>query len=147
MTTKTRRSSIVTALIDKIKQIKPSNGYITDLGQNAHPRMKFWDQVQQYPAIHGVSGAETIVYQGGGYKDRYLSVLLRCYVKDQQPIQALQTLLEEVQTVIDNNGRLAYTDISSNVATTRDILITSIDTDQGALAPLGVGQMVLQVKY
>jgi hypothetical protein len=144
---KTRRSSIVEALTDKIKTISLMNGYSTDLGEQAYPRMKFWDEISEFPCVCLVAGPESIVHQGAGYKDRYLDVVLRAYVNEEDPIIALEKLLEDIELIIDKNGRLAYFDSSGNTGTTRDIIITVIDTDQGALAPLGVGEMTLQVKY
>ena len=84
---------------------------------------------------------------GGGAKDRYLDIILRAYVNDEETIIALERLLEDIELIIDRNGRLAYVDSSGNIDATRDIIITLIDTDQGALSPLGIGEMTLQVKY
>ena len=36
--------------------------------------LKFWDEVDQFPAIHLNAGSETRQYQSGGYKDRYLNI-------------------------------------------------------------------------
>lgn len=144
---RTRRSSIVEALTNKFKTISYANGYSTDLGEQAYPRMKFWDEIQEFPCVCLVAGAESIVHQGGGAKDRYLDITLRAYVNEEDTTLALERLLEDVELIIDKNGRLAYVDTSGNFGTTRDIIITYIDTDQGALAPLGVGEMTLQVKY
>lgn len=144
---KTRRSSIVEALVDKLKTISLENGYATDLGDQAYSRMRFWDEISEFPCICVVAGPETIVHQGAGLKDRFMDVILRAYVNEESSILALERLLEDVESIIDKNGRLAYVDSSGNYGTTRDIIITFIDTDQGALAPLGVGEMTLQVKY
>ena len=144
---RTRRSSIVEAITDKIKTISHANGYSTDLGEQVYSRMRFWDEIQEFPCVCLVAGAESIVHQAAGMKDRYLDVTLRVYVDEEDPILALERLLEDVELIIDRNGRLAYADSSGNIGYTRDIIITYIDTDQGALAPLGVGEMTLQVKY
>lgn len=144
---RTRRSSIVEALVDKLKNISLANGYATDLGEQVFSRMRFWDEVSEFPCVCLVAGPETIVHQGAGMKDRYLDIIVRAYVNDEDSIQALEGLLEDIEIILDNNGRLAYTDTSGSSGTTRDIIITFIDTDQGALAPLGVGEMTLQVKY
>ena len=144
---KTRRSSIVEALTDKLKSISLSNGYSTDLGEQAYPRMRFWDEISEFPCVCLVAGPESIVHQGGGAKDRYLDIILRAYVNDEETIIALERLLEDIELIIDRNGRLAYVDSSGNIDATRDIIITLIDTDQGALSPLGIGEMTLQVKY
>lgn len=144
---KTRRSSIIEALSDKLKTISLTNGFATDLGEQVFSRMKFWDEITEFPCICLVAGPESIVHQAAGLKDRYLDVTLRAYVNEEDSILALERLLEDVEIILDNNGRLAYEDSSSNLNYTRDIIITLIDTDQGALAPLGVGEMTLQVKY
>lgn len=144
---RTRRSSIVEALVDKLKTISLGNGYSTDLGDQAYSRMKFWDEISEFPCVCVVAGPETIVHQGGGFKDRYLDLTLRAYVKEEDSIAGLEKLLEDIEIIIDNSGRLAYLDSKGIIGTTRDIIITFIDTDQGALAPLGVGEMTLQVKY
>lgn len=144
---RTRRSSIVQALCDKFKTITPGNGYTTDLGEEVFPRLVFWDEINEFPAVCVAAGPENIVHQGAGFKDRYLEVTVRLYVEDEDPIPVLEGLLEDLEAVVDNNGRLAYLDSTEDLQTTRDIIITFIDTDQGALAPLGVGEMTLQVKY
>lgn len=144
---RTRRSSIVEALVDKLKAISHAGGYSTDLGGQAYPRMKFWDEISEFPCICLVAGPETLVHQGGGHKDRYLDLTLRAYVNEEESIEALEKLLEDIEFILDNNGRLAYLDSKGASGHTRDIIITFIDTDQGALAPLGVGEMTLQVKY
>jgi hypothetical protein len=144
---RTRRSSIVEALVDKLKDISLSNEYATDLGQQVYSRMKFWDEISEFPCVCVVAGPETIVHQAGGFKDRYLDLTLRAYVNEEESVEALEKLLEDIEIILDNNGRLAYLDSKGATGTTRDIIITFIDTDQGALAPLGVGEMTLQVKY
>ena len=146
-TNRTRRSSIVDALTTKLKTISHTNGYTTDLGEQAYSRMRFWDEISEFPCVCLVAGAESIVHQGAGMKDRYLDITLRAYVNEEDSTLGLEKLLEDVELIIDRNGRLAYVDSSGNTGTTRDIIITNIDTDQGALAPLGVGEMTLQVKY
>jgi hypothetical protein len=144
---KTRRSSIIEALTTKLKGISLVNGFSTDLGEQAFSRMRFWDEISEFPCLCLVAGPESIVHQAAGLKDRYLDVTLRAYVNEEDSILALERLLEDVEIILDNNGRLAYEDSSGNLSYTRDIIITLIDTDQGALAPLGVGEMTLQVKY
>lgn len=143
----TRRNSIVLALVQALKQISHQNGFLTDLGRNVQARLVFWDQINQFPALNLTSGQQTIEYQGGGFKDRYLSILIRCYVNQQDSVLSLQKLLEDVQNIIDKNGRLAYITSSGKTQYTRDIEINSIDTDQGALSPLGAGEVILRVKY
>lgn len=143
----TRRSAIVDALVTKLKLINGNGAFITDLYDEVHPRLKFWDEVETFPAIHLNAGSETRVYQGGGYKDRYLNITIRCYVKESDATVALDGLIEDVETVLEIHGQLDYTDKQGNAQTTHDILIISIDTDEGVLEPFGVGEILVQVHY
>lgn len=72
----TRRLAIVDGLVEKLKEIDGTNQYLTNLAQNVSPRLKFWDEVEEFPAVHLNAGSETREYQGGGYKDRFLNVTL-----------------------------------------------------------------------
>jgi len=143
----TRRLGIVNALVAKLKTINGTGAFLTNLFDNVSPRLKFWDEVEDFPAVHLNAGSETREYQGGGYKDRFLSVTLRCYVQDDDSVQALDELLEDVETVLEDNSRLAYTDRQGATQYTQQITIVSIDTDEGVLEPLGVGEMILEVRY
>jgi hypothetical protein len=143
----TRRLGIVSALVAQLKEINGQDSYLTNLYENVSPRLKFWDEVEEFPAVHLNAGSETREYQGGGYKDRFLSVTIRCYVQDEDSVQALDELMEDVETVIEENSRLAYTDRQGNTQYTQQITVVSVDTDEGVLEPLGVGEMLIEVRY
>ena len=143
----TRRLGIVNALVDKLKDINGSGSFLTDLGENVSPRLKFWDEVEEFPAVHLNAGSETREYQGNGYKDRFLSVTLRCYVQDEDCVLALDELLEDVETVLESNSRLEYKDRTGKTQYTQQITIISVDTDEGVLEPLGVGEILIEVRY
>ncbi len=142
-----RRSNIVEALAEKLKDINGAGAFLSDLQNNVHPRLKFWDEVDQFPAIHLNAGAETREYQGGGYKDRFLSVTVRCYVQEEDAQRALNVLMEDVETLIEDNGQLEYSDRQNNTFKTQQITIISIDTDEGVLEPLGIGEILIEVRY
>ena len=143
----TRRLGIVNALANKLKDIDGTGYFLTNVNENVSPRLKFWDEVDEFPAIHLNAGAETREYQGGGYKDRFLSITVRCYVQDEDSVQALDELLEDVETVIEDNSRLTYKDRNNVDQATQQITIVSIDTDEGVLEPLGVGEILIEVRY
>ncbi|MAU42218.1 MAG: hypothetical protein CMK57_00040 [Proteobacteria bacterium] len=142
-----RRSNIVEALAEKLKDINGAGAFLSDLQNNVHPRLKFWDEVDQFPAIHLNAGAETREYQAAGYKDRFLSVTIRCYVQEEDAQRALNVLMEDVETLIEDNAQLEYSDRQNNVFKTQQITIISIDTDEGVLEPLGVGEILVEVRY
>ena len=143
----TRRSSIVEALVRELKKIDGSADFLTDVFNNVHPRLKFWDEIEEFPAIHLNAGSETREYQAAGYRDRYLSITLRCYVQEEDAALALDKLLEDAETILDEQGQLSYTDKQGVAQKTIDIKIVSIETDEGVLEPYGVGEILVQVHY
>ena len=143
----TRRLGIVNAIVEKLKDINGSGTFLSDLNENVSPRLKFWDEVEEFPAVHLNAGSETREYQGAGYKDRFLSITLRCYVQAEDSVEALDELMEDVETVLEDNSRLAYLDRTQTTQYTQQITIVSIDTDEGVLEPLGVGEILIEVRY
>jgi len=143
----TRRQGIVAALVNKLKDIDGTGFFRANVNENVVPRLKFWDEVEEFPAIHLNSGSETREYQAGGYKDRFLSITIRCYVKDENSVDVLDELLEDVETVIEENSQLTYKDRNNADQHTHQITVVSIDTDEGVLEPLGVGEMLIEVRY
>ena len=143
----TRRQSIVNALVTQLKTINGTGAFLTNVNNNVSPRLKFWDEVDDFPAIHLNTGQETREYQGGGFKDRYLTVTVRCYINEEDSVAALDRLLEDVETVLEDNSRLEYTNKRGATETTQQITIVSIDTDEGVLDPLGVGEILIEVRY
>jgi hypothetical protein len=143
----TRRLGIIEALVNKLKDIDGTGQYLTNVDQNVSPRLKFWDEVEEFPAIHLNAGSETREYQAGGYKDRFLSVTVRCYVQAEDAVEALDELMEDVETVLEENSRLKYKDRTNTDQYTQQITIISLDTDEGVLEPMGVGEMLIEVRY
>jgi hypothetical protein len=143
----TRRMAIVKAIEDKLKLIDGNSPYRTNLFGNVLPRLKFWDEVQDFPAVHVSAGSETRQYQGGGYKDRFLTLTIRIYVQEENAVFALEKLLEDIETVLEANTWLEYVDQDGNTQRTQMISILSIDSDEGALEPLGVGEIICEVRY
>lgn len=142
-----RRANILESLTEKLKNIDGSGAYLSDVANNVHPFLKFWDEVEDFPAIHLNAGSETREYQGGGYKDRFLSVTIRCYVQEENAQYALNALMEDVETVIEDNSNLQYFDKQNNEFNCQQITVISIDTDEGVLEPLGVGEILVEVRY
>ena len=141
-----RRAAITKALADKFALIDGRGIFHTAINE-VSPRLKFWDEVEEFPAVHLNAGSETREYQGGGYKDRFLNVTVRCYVNQEDAVEALDELLEDVETVIEDNSRLRYYDRFGIEQFTQQITILSIDTDEGVLDPLGVGEILIEVRY
>jgi len=143
----TRRLGIVEALVGKLKDIDGTGAYRSNVSENVSPRLKFWDEVDEFPAIHLNAGSESRQYLGGGQKTRFLSLTVRCYVQAEDSVLALDELLEDVETVLEDNSRLKYKDRNFADNYTQQITIISVDTDEGVLEPMGVGEILIEVRY
>jgi hypothetical protein len=143
----TRRQGILDALCRELKNIDGSGEFHTNLFGNVHPTLKFWDEIEEYPAVHLNAGSEQREYQGGGYKDRFLLVTVRVFVEQEEAWRQLDAILEDIETVLEENSRLQYQDRRGNLCHTQQITILSIDTDEGVLEPQGVGELSLEVRY
>tara|TARA_B100000519_G_scaffold31191_1_gene21705 strand:- start:76 stop:531 length:456 start_codon:yes stop_codon:yes gene_type:complete len=142
-----RRINIIEALADKLKMIDGQGAFLSDVNDNVVPRLKFWDEVEEFPAIHLNPGVETRQYQAGGFKDRFLGITVRVYVHEEDAQVALGRLLEDIETVVEENSSLNYRDNLNILQSTHQISVISITTDEGVLEPLGVAEMELEVRY
>ena len=143
----TRRRAIVEALAEKLEAINGEAPFRTSVAK-VERRLKFWDEVNEFPTIHVGAGAETREYDGGGFRFRFLRITIRCYVSDDNDvILALEELLEDVESVLEDNDPLTYTDSTGASQSTVQTTIATIDTDEGVLEPLGVGEIVCEIRY
>ena len=148
MAYRTQRKKIADALVEKLKGLDGNYPYNTNIFNNADSHLVFLDEIQQYPKICVVAGDEQRQYQPGGFKWRFLDLTIRVYVEDaNDPQEILSLLIEDVEKVIDDNDVLVYDDtIDPNLQTT-SLTIQSIGTDEGVIAPLGIGEIVVTVRY
>ncbi len=143
----TRRRAIIEALCTKLEQINGNAPFRTSVA-TVERRLKFWDEVNEFPTIHVGAGAETREYDGGGFRFRFLRITIRCYVSDDDDvILALEELLEDVESVLEDNDPLGYTDSTGASQSTVQTTIATVDTDEGVLEPLGVGEIVCEIRY
>lgn len=142
----TRRSAIVNAFVEKLDGINGTGKFRTVVSSTS-PRLLFWDEIAEFPAVHVNSGSETREYLGAGEKFRYLTLTFRCYVNEEDAVDALEMLLEDVESVIEDNNPITYTTGLGVTTTTIQTTINSIDTDEGVLEPFGVGEIIATVQY
>lgn len=141
-----RRTSIVKALTAKINEVLDgSTPYNFNLYGKAESKLKFWDEVQEFPAVFATPGTEMRDYLPGDFTWGFLGICLKVYVKGDDASEQLESLLDLLERVIDANRVLVY-DNENNYETT-EILVQSITTDEGLLHPFGVGEINLQVRY
>jgi len=116
---------------------------IPEIYGNSHAKLKFWDEVEDFPHISTTSTTERREYLPGGFEWGYVQVNIRVYVKsDDSSLEELENLLVKIEEILRDNNEVYFGDCSAT-----NIEITSIDTDGGLLAPHGVGEIVAVVQY
>lgn len=140
-----KRTSIIRALVEKFKGIDGTAPYQTNLSSNAYAKLKFWDEVEDFPAIYCTPGSEQREYHPSGFTWGFLGISIKVYCRGEEAQTQLEQLLEDVETCVDANRVLVY-DVAKQHETT-EILVQSITTDEGLLAPYAVGEINLQVRY
>jgi len=143
----TKRRQIIQALADKINaSINGGSPYQTNLQNQCFAKLKFWDEVNDFPSVYITPGSETRDYQLSNFAWGMLGVSLKVYCKGEDDSQEqLEQLLSDLEICIDANRQLVY-DLINGYETT-EILIASITTDEGLLSPYAVGEINLQVRY
>ena len=146
---RTARNKIVDALVKELNtSINGVSPYNSNIFNNADGHLKFLDTIQEYPQVCVVAGDETRQYQPGGLKWRFLTLEIRCYISDEtEPQETLALLCEDIERVLDNNDILTYDDTVSPNLNTTSLTLLSIATDEGVLAPLGIGELIISVRY
>ena len=145
---RTKRTKIAEALAKKLKQIDGSHPFNINLFDNVESKLSFLDEIEQFPKVCVVAGDETRQYQPGGFKWRFLTLTVRVYVHNETDAQEeLALLLEDIERLIDESDALVYDDSVDPSEATTSITIESIGTDEGVIAPLGIGEMVVEVRY
>lgn len=142
----TKRTQITRALVEKLKLIDGTAPYTTNVYNNAYAKLKFWDEIQDFPSIYVTPGSETREYMPGDFAWGFLNIAIKAYVRSEDDAQEqLEQLLEDIEQCVDSNRVLVY-DVQQGLETT-EILVQSITTDEGLLTPYGVGEINLQVRY
>ena len=148
MVSRTKRKKVTDALVNKLKGINGNHPFNSNVSANVSGRMKFLDEIEQYPKLCVVAGDEFREYQPGAFKWRLLDLTKRVYIRDENDTQeTLALLLEDIERIVDDNDSLVYDDSVDPSLSTTSITIGSISTDEGVIAPLGIGEMTVRVRY
>lgn len=129
----------VKLLNNKLDGVDYSNAY-----ENVSPVIVFWDEISDYPWIGVSLGDELREYDTGGIKWGYLSMAVRVYTKEEEHGDELNQFLEDIENIVESAQNIKYNDNGDSIFETT---VQSITTDQGVLAPTGVGEINFLIKY
>jgi hypothetical protein len=142
----TKRRKITEALATLFQNsLTGDDPYQTNLYGNSYAKLKFWDEIQDFPSVYITPGMEMREYLPGEFAWGMLSISLKAYCRGEESQDELEQLLADIELCLDNNRRIIYD--SETLEETTEILITSITTDEGLLAPYAIGEINLQVRY
>lgn len=141
-----RRVSIVKALAEKFKVINGESPYKVNIYEHSSNQLKFWDEVQDFPAVFVVTGSESREYLPAAFAWGFLNASIKVYCKGEDSQTELENLLEDIERVLDGTLGIVVYD-TENGYETSEISITSITTDEGLLAPYAVGEVNILIRY
>lgn len=143
-----RRTEIVTFLVDELKQIdgeqSPHDSSYTfenNLFNNVFRKIKFIDEVNDFPSLYLSAGTEIRDFQSENLTVATLDVIIRAYVYGEDNSQIISdSLVQDVEHIIYSIGDNPEKGIL-------DITIESISTDEGLAAPYGIAEIELSIVY
>ena len=141
-----QRRNIINHILTNLKLI---DGSISSLNSNytfqnnafnnVFRKVKFLDEVNDFPSIFFQVGEEVRVYNTSGNTTGLIPLTLRIYVNDEESSGSLDSLIQDIEHVI-------YT-IDTGVHNIRDMTISSVDTDEGLVKPYGIGEIEILIEY
>jgi hypothetical protein len=133
-------NKIVETISDEVIGVDP---YITTLHNRVFNKLKFWDEIDDFPSVFVNAGPEQREYLPGGFKWGHLLATIRIYVNSEYPEEDLEEIFTDIERIIDSFGKLEY----DTNKFTEDMQILSINTDEGLLTPIGVGEITIKILY
>jgi hypothetical protein len=143
-----RRKEIVEYIVTQLKQIdgeasgfNPSYTYYNNLFNNVYRKLKFLDEVNDFPSIYVSAGTEIRDFNSKSLTVGTLDVTIRAYVFGEDNSQDLSdNLVQDIEHVIYSLGDNPEMGIL-------DITIDNISTDEGLATPYGIAEVELTIVY
>jgi hypothetical protein len=143
-----RRKEIVEFIVTQLKEIdgqtsgfNSSYTYINNLFNNVFRKLKFLDEVNDFPSIYVSAGAEIRDFNSKSLTVATLDVTIRAYVFGEDNSQNLSDdLVQDIEHVIYSLGDNPDKGIL-------DITIDNISTDEGLATPYGIAEVELTIVY
>ena len=143
-----RRTEIVDVLVTSLKNIdgavsnyNASYTFTQNLFNNVFRKIKFLDEVNDFPALYLSAGTEIRDFNSLSLTVATLDVTIRAYVYGEDNSQSLaDDLVQDIEHVIYSLGDNPEKGIL-------DITIDSISIDEGLATPYGLAEVELTVVY
>ena len=141
-----RRRDIANFLVGELKKIDggvstfdSSYTYQVNLFDNVFRRLKFLDEINDFPSVYLQAGTENRIYDTKGLTTSTLDIMLRVYVHTETSIEELESTMQDIEFVIYNMDTEKYGMM--------DVQVSTMGTDEGLLDPYGIGEVGVTVQY
>lgn len=136
--------SVTTAIAEEFKKINGESPYTSNIYDHSYPKLKYWDEVSDFPSVYVVAGSESREYLPAAFTWCFLNIAIKVYCKGEDSQTQLEDLIEDIEDLLDASlGRITFNETKS----TEEINVISITTDEGLLAPYAVGEINILVRY
>ena len=141
-----RRRDIANFLVGELKKINgaastfdSSYTYQVNLFDNVFRRLKFLDEINDFPSVFLQAGTENRVYDSKGLTTSTLDIMIRVYVHTENAVEELESTMQDIEFVIYNMDTEKYGMM--------DVQVSTMSTDEGLLDPYGIGEVGVTVQY
>lgn len=141
-----RRRDIANFLVGELKKIDggvstfdSSYTYQVNLFDNVFRRLKFLDEINDFPSVYLQAGTENRIYDSKGLTTSTLDIMLRVYVHKETAVEELESTMQDIEFVIYNMDTEQYGMM--------DVQVATMSTDEGLLDPYGIGEVGVTVQY
>jgi hypothetical protein len=141
-----RRRDIANFLVGELKKIDggvstfdSSYTYQVNLFDNVFRRLKFLDEINDFPSVYLQAGTENRIYDSKGLTTSTLDIMLRVYIHTETAVEELESTMQDIEFVIYNMDTQKYGMM--------DVQVSTMSTDEGLLDPYGIGEVGVTVQY
>jgi hypothetical protein len=141
-----RRRDIANFLVGELKKIDggvstfdSSYTYQVNLFDNVFRRLKFLDEINDFPSVYLQAGTENRIYDSKGLTTSTLDIMIRVYAHTENAVEDLESTMQDIEFVIYNMDTEQYGIM--------DVQVATMGTDEGLLDPYGIGEVGVTVQY
>jgi len=141
-----RRRDISNFIVGELKKINgtistfdSSYTYQVNLFNNVFRRLKFLDEINDFPSVFLQAGNENRMYDSKGLTTSILDIMLRVYIHTENAVEELESTMQDIEFVIYNMDTQKYGMM--------DVQVSTMSTDEGLLNPYGIGEVGVTVQY
>jgi hypothetical protein len=139
-----RRSDIINLLVTELKKIDggtsdfdSSYTFNTDLSNNVERKIRFLDEVNDFPSLYIAAGTEIRDFNSQNLTNATLDATIRAYVFSEDKMDDLIQDIEHVIYRIGDNSDKGIQEIS----------ISNISADEGLFTPYGLSEIEVLIDY